>query len=65
MKEQFLKEFKMLLEKYDVCVGFDCAEDTDLKQIEMPGIVVVDRQENRIWLSVDGYGLVASDIEVT
>ena len=66
MREQFLKELKALLYKYDVTIGFDCDGDTHGIQDER---IVISHRMNRPrfefeeWGSFYGYGIDASDIK--
>lgn len=61
-KEQFLTEFKALLEKYDVAIAADVSEYSDTHGIEGRKMEVYDRKSCETWLLVDGWDINFRDI---
>lgn len=69
-KNEFLKELKALLEKYDVSIGFSIGEGSDTHGLYDERITINHRIKKdsfieEEWLSVDGYDIFASDVEVS
>ena len=60
-KTQFLKEFKDLLERYNVSINFNVSECSDTYGLNEERITIDSSNEE--WLSVDGWGIDASDIK--
>lgn len=59
-KESFKKEFKALLEKYDVTIGFQVSECSDTYGLHGEKIVVYHGNED--WIEVDGWNIDKTDI---
>jgi hypothetical protein len=69
MKEQFLAELKALMEKYDVSINFcvsACSDTHGLSDEKMTieHRISKDSFKEEVWLEIDGYGIIADDIEV-
>ncbi len=67
MKEEFLKELKALLDKYDVSISFSVGSSSDTHGLYDEKIVIDHRIsknsfKEETWLEVDGWGLSAHDI---
>jgi hypothetical protein len=61
MKEEFLKEFKALLEKYDVSINFSvsgCSDTHGLYDEKM----VIDHKD-KIWFEVNGWCIDACELK--
>jgi hypothetical protein len=67
MKEEFMKELKALLEKYNVCISATVGKGSDTHGIYDEQIVVYhqigDSFKTEDWLIVDGWSLDKNDIE--
>jgi radical SAM superfamily enzyme YgiQ (UPF0313 family) len=66
MRDEFLRELKALMEKYDVSIGFSVGDTQGLYDEK----VVIDHRISReswkeeTWLEVDGWWLGSEDIGV-
>jgi len=64
MNKEFQKELKALLEKYDVCVGFECANSSDLMGVYDEKIVFqANKHPRENLIEIDGYWLTAYDLD--
>jgi hypothetical protein len=67
MKQEFLKEFKALLEKYNVGISFSVSDCSDTYGLSDEKLVVYHREpktyHTETWLEVDGWALDKNDIE--
>lgn len=66
---QFLKELRSLLEEHKVSISFSVSEDSDTHGLYDPKITINHRPNPRswkedCWLSVQGFGVDSSDIEI-
>ena len=69
MKEQFLKELKALLDKYDASISFSVGSCSDTHGLYDEKMVIdhrisKDSFKEETWLEVDGWCIGATDIEV-
>ena len=62
-KQQFLAEFKALLEKYDVAISAVVSEYSDTHGISGQKMEIYGRETSETWLSVDGWEINFRDIE--
>ncbi len=53
MKDEFLKEFKALLEKYDVSISFSVSACSDTHGLYDEKMVIDHKQET--WLELNGW----------
>ena len=60
-KEQFLKEFKELLEKYSVAI--EAGYDGDTHGIYNEDIMVYNLKTNETWLKTQGRTITSDDVE--
>ena len=65
IKKELLKDLKILLEKYDVSIGFDFGEGSDTHGIYEECIVVSSNKTDENIFEIEGYFLSASDLEAT
>ncbi len=61
MKQEFLKEFKALLEKYNVEINFRVADCSDTYGLYNERMVIEHKDET--WFETHGWGIIASDIK--
>lgn len=65
-KESFRQEFKALLEKYNVTIGFQVSECSDTYGLSGEKMVVYHRIPNTFkaedWIEVDGWGIDKNDL---
>jgi hypothetical protein len=69
MREEFLKELKALLKKYDVTIGFSVSECSDTHGLHDDKLVIEHKPDPtkytfETWLEVDGWWLHEDDIKV-
>lgn len=67
MTDQKIAELKeeliALLEKYDVSIGFECADCSDLCGVRDEMIIVQENKTEKNILEADGYWLMKNNIE--
>jgi hypothetical protein len=68
-KELFLKEFKDLLEKYNVSLSFNLGECCDThgfydERMVIRHTIKKGSWQEEEWLSVDGWSIYSNDIEI-
>lgn len=69
-KNEFLKELKVLLEKYDVSISFNVGESCDThgfydERMVIEHLIKKGSWQTEEWLSVDGWEFGASDVEIS
>ncbi len=69
MREEFLRELKALMEKYDVSIGFSVGECSDTHGLYDEKLVIDHRLKKgsfkeETWLTVHGWWMGSTDIEV-
>lgn len=62
MKEEFLKELKELLKKYNVEIIVAVGEDSDLYGIYEESLNIQHKGEN--WFNINGWSLDSEDIKI-
>jgi hypothetical protein len=62
-KQQFLAEFKALLEKYDVAISAVVSGYSDTHGISGEKMEIYGRETSETWLSVDGWEINFRDIK--
>ena len=60
---EFKRELKTLLEKYNVSIGFECADCSDLYGVYDEMIVIQDNKTNENIVEVDGYWICPNDLK--
>lgn len=69
MREEFLRELKALMKKYDVSIGFSVGSCSDTHGL-YDEMLVIDHRikegsfKEETWLTVDGWWMNSTDIEV-
>lgn len=65
IKEQIKEEFKALLDKYNLSIGFECSDCSDLMGVYDPQIVISKREGTKEIdiIKSDDYYLTSKDIE--
>ena len=63
MKKELLRDLKLLLEKYNVSIGFDFGEGSDTHGMYDERIVISSDETDKNVFEVNGYFLSASDLE--
>jgi hypothetical protein len=69
MRDEFLRELKALMEKYDVSIGFSVGDCSDTQGLYDEKVVIdhrISREswKEETWLEVDGWWLGSEDIGV-
>lgn len=63
-KEEFIKELKTLLEKYDVNIGFVCDPCSDTNGIYEAGLEVCENKTGKQVLRTHGWNFDANNLKI-
>jgi hypothetical protein len=63
-KNEFLKEFKALLEKHNVYIAFGVGSGSDCHGLYDERLEIIDEESSKTFYQVDGWTLSNTDIDI-